>query len=256
MQAATSREPSRQGSILNRVLLTALVAGAAAGLLLGAIQQFAVVPMILKAETYEVGAPADGSQTELQARDHEHSDEHGAWSPAPGGERGAYTIFTTVLSGIGFGMLLSACYALRGYVSWRMGLLWGLGGFATFHLAPAIGLPPELPGAAAAELGARQTWWLLTVSLTAVGLALAVFEPRVPVRALGLLLIVAPHIIGAPAPEVHEGLAPVELERAFIGASLASNAVFWLVLGVLTAVLSERFGAPRHAETGRPPAPA
>lgn len=45
------------------------------------------------------------------------------------------------------------------------GLLWGLAGCATFVLAPTLGLPPELPGTAAADLTLRQTWWIRYRSL-------------------------------------------------------------------------------------------
>ncbi|MEI2612914.1 MAG: CbtA family protein [Candidatus Promineifilaceae bacterium] len=39
-----------------------------------------------------------------------------------------------------------------------------------FQLAPAFGLPPELPGMAAADLGARQVWWCGTALATGVGI--------------------------------------------------------------------------------------
>jgi predicted cobalt transporter CbtA len=52
----------------------------------------------------------------------------------------------------------------------RRGLLWGLGGFAALHLAPAVGLPPELPGMASADLAARQPGGPLR-GATATGLA-------------------------------------------------------------------------------------
>ena len=45
----------------------------------------------------------------------------------------------------------------RGHVlTPRVGIIWGLAGFIAVHFAPAIGLPPELPGSSAADVGARQ----------------------------------------------------------------------------------------------------
>jgi Probable cobalt transporter subunit (CbtA) len=55
------------------------------------------------------------------------------------------------------------------------GLDLGLGGFVAFNLASALGLPPDLPGTEVASLEARQIWWLATVVLTRVGLAMLVF---------------------------------------------------------------------------------
>ena len=223
------------GGVVSRIFFAAILAGAVAGLLLTGFQKLAVVPMILEAESYE-GAGHDHGE----AAAHEHDEE--AWAPQDGMERTAYTGLANVITAIGFGLLLTAGYALRGGIDWRRGVLWGLGGFMAFSLAPSFGHPPELPGAAAAELGARQFWWVLTVVLTAGGLALIAFAPRVALKGLGALLIVVPHIVGAPHPEEHGGLAPAELAQSFIYASLVSNAVFWVILGGLTGFLFSRSG--------------
>ena len=72
-------------------------------------------------------------------------------------------------------------------------------------------------------------------------MALVFFPRRAPFKILGGALIVLPHLIGAPHPEV--GLVspvPEELVRAFIAASLGANALFWLVLGGLTGWLFPR----------------
>lgn len=39
------------------------------------------------------------------------------------------------------------------------GRLARMAGFAAFTVAPALGLPPELPGMMAADLGPRQARW-------------------------------------------------------------------------------------------------
>lgn len=228
------------GRFINRIFLTALLAGGIAGVVLAGIQQFTVVPMILEAETYETAAGASHS--------HGHGDHHGgavageeAWAPQDGSERSFYTFVNSVIAGIGFALLLVACYAMQKNVNWTRGILWGLGGFAAFHLAPSLGLPPELPGAAAAELGARQEWWLLTVVLTAAGLLMLAFVSG-GIRWLGLAVITVPHLLGAPQPDVHGGLAPVELANAFIYTSLLTDAIFWVILGAVSAFLYRRFG--------------
>ena len=69
-----------------------------------------------------------------------------------------------VVSGIGFALLLVAASEFAGGIAnWRQGVLWGFAGFAVFTLAPGLGLPPELPAMPAADLFARQTWWVGTV---------------------------------------------------------------------------------------------
>lgn len=228
------------GGFINRIFLTALLGGVIAGIVLAGVQHFTIVPMILEAETFEIVGAADDTHNHA---DHNHEEgvaAEEAWAPQDGIERTVSTFVNSTIVGIGFAFLLVACLALQKNVSWRKGILWGLGGFVAIHLAPAIGLPPELPGAAAAELGARQEWWLLTVGLTSGGLLMLVLFPGAA-KWSGLLLIALPHILGAPQPENHVGLAPANLEHAFIVASLITNAIFWIVLGFVTAYLYRRF---------------
>jgi len=217
----------------NRIFLTALFAGVIAGLVSGGIQHFTVIPMIIEAETYETG----GDETEAV-----HTEGEEAWAPNDGTQRTFFTISNSVIVGIGFGLLLTACYAMRKKVTWQQGVLWGLAGFIAVHLAPSFGLPPELPGDAAAQLEQRQVWWVLTVILTAVGLWILAFQPKPYLKLFGLALIALPHIFGAPQPEVHHGLAPDELRNSFKIASLATNALFWMILGTLSAYFFARLG--------------
>jgi predicted cobalt transporter CbtA len=56
-----------------------------------------------------------------------------------------------------------------------------------------------------------------------------------------MVLIAAPHIIGAPEPDRAGGLAPEELEHKFVLIAIASSLVFWLVLGVLTGAFFKRY---------------
>ena len=108
-------------------------------------------------------------------------------------------MLANVLTGVGFGLLLAGCFILfDGGVDWRRGLLWGLGGFAAFAVAPALGLPPEPPGVPASEIAGRQLWWLGAAMATAIGLGLMVLARRWPIKALGIALLFVPHLIGAP----------------------------------------------------------
>ena len=227
-----------------RIARTAGFAGLLAALLLTLLQSFWVAPLILQAETYETAAPA--------VQEHEHADaaagaEHHhdaeAWSPEDGWQRVLSTTGGNLVVAVGFALLLAAMYTLRRPGRVSTGALWGLGGFAVFCLAPNLGLPPELPGTAAADLALRQYWWIGTAAATAVGLALMVFAGNWLLKAVGLVLLVLPHVIGAPQPEVHESLAPEALESQFIVASLLTNAAFWVALGLISAWLYRRQAA-------------
>lgn len=215
-------------TLLPRLLGVSLVAGALAGLLLGILHVSFTSPLVLQAEAFETKEPVQPGTPQ-------------PWEPKQGFERSAYTVLMDVFAGIGFALLLNAAMHLHGGADWKCGLLWGLVGFAAISFAPALGLPPELPGVAGANLLARQAWWVATVIATAVGLAFVVFAGRPWMKLLGVVTIALPHVLGAPKTHVL-GTSPVEhLARPFIFASLAAALVFWLLLGALSGWLQRRF---------------
>lgn len=217
----------------SRILSGALIAGLAAGLLAALLNLWTLTPLILEAEVYE------GGQL--------HSDEAEA-APAAAEEAGLsrslLTVATTLVAYAGFGLALGAGMALAARsghgLDARRGLLWGLAGFAAVQLAPAAGLPPELPGMVAADLGARQAWWALCVGSTALGLATLAFGRGAAFLALGCALILLPHGLGAPQPATHEGTVPPDLAAAFATRSLGVAALAWAALGTLAGALAER----------------
>ena len=218
--------------MFRRIVLSACLAGLVAGSLLTAVQQLQVAPILLEAETYEVAEP--GATTHAHADGSSH--EHDAWSPEDGLERTFWTGVANVGMGIGCALLLAAAFSFRSGVDWRQGILWGLGGYAAFFALPAFGLPPELPGTEVGALQDRQAWWLVTVTLSATGIALLGLARGWPWKAAAVVLIALPHLIGAPYPEAHSTLAPPELLQTFIVATATANAVFWVALGAGCAI--------------------
>lgn len=244
-------------SIFRNAVFAAAAAGLLAGLLLAALQTFATVPLILQAETFEnaggghdhaapaEAAPADATPAEaVPAEAHEEE----AWGPEDGFERFAYTVGINIVSGIGFALVLVAASEFAGGIgNWRQGTLWGFAGFAIFTLAPGLGLPPELPAMPAADLFARQAWWIGTVVATAAGLGLIAFSGRAPLAILGVALIVLPHIIGAPQPESHDSPVPAGLHHQFVVAVTVTNLIFWVALGGIIGLVRQRFfGQPEN----------
>jgi cobalt transporter subunit CbtA len=154
----------------------------------------------------------------------------------------AYTLLADLLTGIGFALLLAAGLMLRGgEIAWRDGLFWGLAGFATFTLAPGLGLPPELPGTEAAPLLQRQVWWLATAASTGCALALLAFGRRAPSANLAAILVIAPHLYGAPRLDEHTAAAPEVLAHQFVVAVTITSFLFWAILGATTGYFCGRF---------------
>ena len=240
-----------------RIFLTvALLAGIGAGVVNWAVHMFGTTPLILDAEVYENAGAAEEPAaiaavpaTEAEATAHideagtaEHEHDAEAWEPADGWQRNLFTLGADVVTGVGFAFLLTAAIVFFGKgADWRRGLLWGLAGFACFTLAPSLGLPPELPGTEAAPLLERQLWWIGTAVATGAGLFAAARLRNVYGYAIAVVLIAAPHVIGAPQPEHPGGLAPEELEHKFVLVAIATSLVFWLVLGVLTGAFFKRY---------------
>lgn len=229
-------------AMVKSLLLSAGVSGIAAALLLSLVQMLWVTPLILQAESYEAGSHSPAAELSIDADgEHDHPDE--AWQPENGWQRNFATVSSNIVMAIGFAAMLTGAYCLRQPLRWTAGLIWGLAAYATFFVAPSLGLPPELPGIEAATLAARQYWWLATVCATAVGLGLLFLQRRQLWKWAGLLLIATPHLFGAPQPLMAESLAPAELQAQFLLATTLGNLLFWLALGGLSAALAIHFQA-------------
>lgn len=248
--------------MLKRLFSTAIIAGVVAGLLVSVIHEFTTTPIILHAEEYEgVGedhhalwrggdanlfdkaAVYDEAQGRFYLIDDGHGEEDGdeVWGPEDGLERTLFTTLANVLTGVGFAAILAACFVFSGEkLSGRRGVIWGMAGFAVFTLAPVLGLPPEVPGSMAADLQGRQIWWIGTAVATGIGLWLMVFGRKLPLHALGLVLLVLPHLIGAPQPAEIGGNAPPEIAGHFAATAIVVSAVFWAILGWLSGTLWQR----------------
>ena len=228
-------------------MVSALWSGLLGGLLLTAVQRIQVIPTLLQAEINEEQAIATSVSHHLHSdsgdgQTHQYAAE--VWQPQSGWERTFFTAVANISLGVGFALLLGAASTMRGGIgNWRSGLLWGLAGYTIFFVAPSLGLPPEVPGTEAANLKARQLWWLMAVFDTAIGLWLLVFAKTRLNKLLGSLLLVSPHLIGAPQPEIAGSAAPVELTHTFIFATALANAVFWLALGSLMGLFSSKHQA-------------
>lgn len=213
---------------------SAIFAGLVAGLCAAVLQFLFVTPLLLEGELFETGArlhfAAAGSAPYSAASDVSLGEEP---------MRHALTVAMNLVTYTGFALLMVAGFALaerRGYgVTARAGLIWGLAGFLAVQLAPAVGLPPELPGTAAADLHGRQLWWVATVVASAAGLALIAFGGNRALGLLGAVLLLAPHVAGAPHLADYHGVAPPELSAQFVTASLGVAAASWTVLGLVTA---------------------
>ncbi len=248
--------------MFTRLLAAALASGVLAGVLISFVQEFTTTPLIRQAEKYESAARADlrparavlvrRAGGEGLIRFVQGGESHGgagdrgghapAWAPEDGIERTLFALLVNIVAGVAFAALLVTAFGLRGApVNARKGVVWGLAGFAVFAAAPSLGLPPEVPGAQAAGIGARQAWWAFAAASTGAGLWLLVFRVRIAFHIVGVALLALPHLIAAPNPELVGGPVPPELAGQFVAASLATSLVFWAMLGWFAGKFYERF---------------
>jgi cobalt transporter subunit CbtA len=234
--------------IFSRIIFSAVLIGLVTGSLMTTMQIFTVNPIIFAAETYEI--------VEHQSRlpEQDGNDDHGkSWAPEDGAERTAYTLLANSSVGIGFSaVLLALMNQFRPSKSrkfgWAQGALWGLAGFTAIYLAPGIGIPPEIPGFETAPIQNRQLWWVFTVISVSTGLGILAFTV-IRVKAIGLIFLAMPYIIGAPGaggaeflhPDPAATLALTQLQEQFIITSGITNLIFWLISGIICCCVFNRW---------------
>ena len=250
--------------MVRETLLAAIVAGLIAALVFTVVQSLWVTPLILQGEVYEDTAEdtaAHAHEGHLEGHELEgHEEAHAAaghhhdesdWKPEDGLQRTLFTFGANLLMGVGYALVLVALYLL-----WREprnaldGAVFGFAGFLVFFVAPCLGLPPELPGTAAAELAVRQQWWAMTAAATAVGLFLLFSQNQWWMRVLGIAIVIVPHLVAAPQPAVESSAAPAELQSQFRVATTVCNGIFWVALGVASGIAFRKWvvGGSRHAQ--------
>lgn len=225
--------------MFSKVVVSALIAGFGAGLFAAVLQFAFVQPILLHAELFETGALT-----------HFGSDPSAAHVAHEGGidiMRDGLSIMFSALIYVGYALMLLALMVFaeeRGQpITARTGLIWGVSGWITVQMAPAFGLAPELPGMNAADVEARQIWWFATVAATGLGLWFIAFGRNWAMWGVAIILLAAPHIIGAPMPDTLTGPAPPELGAEFAARAIGTGLAVWSLLGLLLgAVWSKNLG--------------
>lgn len=228
-------------ALFRSIVFSALIAGLLTGILATGLHFATTVPLIAQAETFE---HETSEQASASTREH---DDHHSHDVAPSNvQRSLLTLVAMVLTFVGFALIMSALGAAFGSLQgWRNGLLWGLAGFVAFTVAPGIGLPPELPAMPAAELEARQVWWLATVACTVVGMAIAYrFRHSASLFVLGVVIALVPQLLGAPQPIDMASPIPADLHSSFVTLTFAVSLVSWCVMGMILGSIWKRWNDP------------
>ncbi len=218
--------------MFQKIAVSALIAGFGAGLIAALLQFAFVQPILLHAELFETGVLTHFGNIATDA----HAPA-GAFEPL----RDVMSIVFSALIYVGYAFILAAVMALaeeRGaHIAPRVGLIWGLAGFIAVQLAPAFGLAPELPGMNAADVTARQIWWFASVFATGGALWLIAFGQNWTMWGIAIILMAAPHVIGAPMPDTLTGPAPPELGAEFAARALGVGAAAWATLGLFLGTI-------------------
>ena len=236
------------------LVTSGLIAGFVVALLATLLQIAFLERGILLAERYESGeltlgggagpAGAAAVPTADAGAGHDHSAHSHDADDAPFWQRQAKTLLTMIITYCGYGLVMIAGFSIARHfgktIGASEGLLWGLAGFTAFSMAPAMGLAPALPGMDAAGLEARQLWWLLCAVATVAGLALLAYGHGLVPRIAAVVLLAAPHIIGAPQLAEFSGILPPELAARHAAHSLGAGLVAWVTLGGLGRWLLDR----------------
>ena len=243
MTCATPLASPATKQMFGRILTSALFAGAAAGLIAALLQLFFVQPVLLHAELYESGELVHFGSEAVSA----HPDLPGLFDEPM---RNLLSILFTMLTYTGYALVMVALMSQaerQGHeITARHGIIWGLAGFVAFHFAPGLTLAPEVPGVAAADVGARQVWWVATVASAGVAMWLIAFGGNLVAYVIAALLLMAPHVIGAPEPDSFTGPVPTEIGALFAARAFGIGMAAWVLLGAFCAYFWQSETA--HAE--------
>lgn len=240
--------------MMYRIFAAAFAAGLFAAALVTVVEVFTTTPLILHAETYENAAAAPAqSDHDHSVQDHsalsseattktDHAHDEDEWAPEDGVERFLFTALANCVTGIAFSLLLVVGLTMgQRKADVTKGLLLGAGGFIAFTLSPVLGLAPEVPGMPAADLQLRQIWWVVTVALSIGGLYCLSMTDTLALKALGIVLLIAPHIWGAPHAPAEATLVPAALAAHFAATSITVNALFWALIGWTAPLFYQHF---------------
>lgn len=216
--------------MVTRLITSALFAGAGAGLIAALLQLTFVQPVLLHAELYESGQLVHFGGEAVSAH------------PDLGGidlMRDGLSVLFSMLLYTGYAFILLPLMSIaeqRGHsLGGRNGLIWGGVGFLVIQFAPGFTLAPEVPGVAAADVVSRQIWWACTILASGFGAALIAFSRNWLAWIGAAILLVAPHLIGAPEPESFAGTVPPEIAALFAARAFGVALVGWSLLGVFAA---------------------
>lgn len=230
--------------MFSRILTSALFAGAAAGLIAALLQLAFVQPVLLHAELYESGELVHFGGEAVSA----HPELPGMFSELT---RDVLSIVFTMLTYTGYALVMVALMSVaegQGHkIDGRTGVLWGLAGFVAFHFAPGFTLAPEVPGVAAADVAARQVWWFATVAAAGVAMWLIAFGGNIISYVIAAVLLMAPHVIGAPEPDVFTGPVPTEIGALFAARAFGIGLAAWVLVGSFAGYFWQKEASHAHA---------
>jgi len=218
------------------LVLSAFFIAIVVGGIFSAYQAIFITPIIVSSEIYEVAEPmTNHAETE-------------AWAPEDGLERHSWSFATNFLLCFAYALILMSVMTTKPSINAVKGLAWGGAAYITIFAAPAVGLLPEIPGMEAAYLEGRQAWWIFTVIVTALSCWLIAFHSVVN-KTIGIVLILIPHLLGAPQPETHGFVntdpqaieALNQLWHQFIIHTSIANALLWLLIGGIAGYLVKKF---------------
>lgn len=205
---------------------SAVAAGCAGGLIVSVFQWAVVTPLIIEAEVFEHGITASHGFTSIDF------------------SRTALTTLASVVYGAGLALVLLGLMTIIGEkIHVRSCLTWGLAGFFAVGLAPALGLPPVVPGIPEAPLIDRQIWWTGTVLATGLGLWAISRQKGLVWIVAGTAAIIAPHLIGAPHVALVASDVPAALAAHFVSASLVASLLLWVCISGTAGLTFEKLKA-------------
>jgi cobalt transporter subunit CbtA len=234
--------------MLGKIILSTLIAGLLAGLVMAGLQYVRLTPLIQAAEIYEspeTEAIAEANKPCVETMPGMkmcNDDGRPSWKPDNGWQRTLLTTTASLLTGAGFAILMVGVSMLTNIaITKQNGMIWGICGFIAVSLAPSIGLPPELPGMPAADLHSRQIWWIGTILATGLAIYMWIKARDYWWQICAIIIAVIPQFFAPISTSKTEGNLPASLASEFAANSLAANLIMWLAIGYFVSVALQKY---------------
>ena len=138
-------------------------------------------------------------------------------------------IVSDIFARLVFALLLVGKYIMKNKsVDFSLRLLFGIAGIIIFTIASLIGLTPLLPEITSSIIEERQTWWVIKVLFSLVGIGISLEVNEFIFKSVGFFLFLLSQFYVLKTIFL-ENKIQLEISAKFVVLTSVTSALFWLI---------------------------